>query len=115
MWTRNTFNERYAKEKIVYLGLNIDQDPSACLFKDGKIFWYNEEKKITGDKTYDGMPYRCIDQVKQQTNSIQQCVVTGYNYNPSDVGNVDNLLRYKGIKTIDKSFSLYTPHHLSHL
>ena len=99
----------------MYLGLNIDQDPSACLFKDGKIFWYNEEKKITGDKTYDGMPYRCIDQVKQQTNSIQQCVVTGYNYNPSDVGNVDNLLRYKGIKTIDKSFSLYTPHHLSHL
>jgi hypothetical protein len=36
--------------------------------------------------------------LKQQTNSIQQCIVTGYNYNPSDVNNIDNLLEHKGIK-----------------
>jgi carbamoyltransferase len=99
----------------MYLGLNIDQDASACLFKDGEIIWYNEEKKLTTKKLYSGIPYRCIDQVRQKTKNIEQCFITGYNYNALYVRDINHLLKYKGIETKQETMALFTPHHLSHL
>jgi carbamoyltransferase len=95
-------------------GLQVGHNPSACIIQDGKLVWYNEERRLSKIKKIGGVPYRCIDQLINKNIKIDKFVVTGYDFNQELMVGIEGYLKYKNY-TKDSIFSFYHPHHLSHL
>tara|TARA_R110000822_G_scaffold1090_1_gene4998 strand:- start:494 stop:2059 length:1566 start_codon:yes stop_codon:yes gene_type:complete len=99
---------------VIVCGINIGHYSSLTLMKDGKIIYYNEETKVSQKKIMSGIPYYCIDQIKDY--EIDHIWVTSYNWEKVELTNLKNYLFYKKILKEDKEiFCLWHPHHLAHL
>jgi len=95
-------------------GLQIGHNPSACIIQNGKVVWYNEERRLSKIKKIGGVPYRCIDQLIEKNIKIDKFVVTGYNHSQELMVAIEGYLKYKNC-TKESIFGFYHPHHLSHL
>ena len=104
---------------MISLGLQIDHDPSACLMRDGEILWFGEEKKLIQYKNYNGVPWKCLDEIRQYCYlyeySISQVMVTGYNYNPEILSMLDGYFKYVKLPVNKTSWAPFSPHHNTHL
>ena len=49
---------------MIVAGIGMGHLPSVTLMKDGKIIYYNEERKLSRLKHIGGIPFRCLDQIK---------------------------------------------------
>ena len=101
---------------MIICGIQIHHEPSVCVIKDGKIIWYQEERKLSKLKKISLFPYRCIDLlVKDKLLKINKFVVTGYNFLHTEVAQIENYLYYKNILPYgEKIFGFYSAHHLAH-
>jgi carbamoyltransferase len=80
------------------------------------IVYYNEERKLKRQKHPSGIPYNVIDQLSTKKLNIDKFISTSYNYDDSEIYNLENYLKHKGVlKNNKKVFCWFTPHHLSHL
>ena len=95
-------------------GLQVGHNPSACIIQNGKVVWYNEERRLSKIKKIGGVPYRCIDQLIEKNIKIDKFVVTGYNFIQELMVAIEGYLKYKNC-TKESIFGFYHPHHLSHL
>lgn len=99
---------------MIICGIGIGYHPSLTLMEDGKIIYYNEERKVSKFKNISGIPYRCIDQINNY--KLDEVYVTSYDWNKDNLLNLKNYLKYKKVLNKDKDvYSLYKPHHLSHM
>ncbi len=94
-------------------GINIGANSSLALIENGKLIYYNEERKLSRIKYDGGIPYNCIDQILDI--KIDKCYATSYNFIKSDLLNLKQYLKFKKILNDDDIFSFYKPHHLGHL
>lgn len=94
-------------------GINIGANSSLALMENGKLIYYNEERKLSRIKYDGGIPYNCIDQILDI--KIDKCYATSYNFIKSDLLNLKQYLKFKKILNDDDIFSFYKPHHLGHL
>jgi len=101
---------------MIVCGLQIGSEPSACIFQDGKLIWYNEERKIVRRKLLMGPPYACIEQILNLNIKIDLVTVSSYNYDEIELFNLKSYLVFKKIISLDTEvFSWHTPHHVNHL
>ena len=94
-------------------GINIGSNSSLALIEEGKLIYYNEERKLTKIKQGSGIPYNCIEQILNK--KIDECYVTSYDFVKSDLLNLKNYLKFKKILSTNNFLSLHKPHHLTHL
>ena len=95
-------------------GINIGHNPSLTLMKDGEIIHYNEERKLFQIKLLSGIPYKCIDEISNF--KLDAVYVTSYDWIKNDLLNLKFYLTHKEMIKKEKDvYSLYRPHHLSHL
>ena len=93
-------------------GLQIGHTPSIAVSQNGKLIYYNEERKLSQKKREFGIPFRCIDQLNFK---IDKFVSTNYNFDKEEIYQLTNYLRYKKLLSEnDDVFCFYKPHHLSH-
>jgi len=97
---------------MIICGIQISHKPSLCVIKNGKIIYYNEERKITQNKKIESVPFECINQIRSL--HIDKFVVTGYNFNQELVNIIIRYINYLKINYKDLQ-SFYYPHHISHL
>ena len=95
-------------------GLQVGHNPAACIIKNGELVWYNEERRLSKNKTIGGVPYRCIEQLIKKNIKIDLFIVTGYNFNQELMVAIEGYLRWKEY-TKKSILCFYHPHHLSHL
>ena len=97
-------------------GIQIGHEPSVCVLDKNGIIYYNEERKLKRQKHPSGIPYNAIDQLNKKQLQIDEFICTSYNHNDSEIRNLENYLKHKGVlKDNKKIFCWFTPHHLSHL
>tara|TARA_Y100000114_G_scaffold47469_1_gene43279 strand:+ start:2373 stop:3914 length:1542 start_codon:yes stop_codon:yes gene_type:complete len=98
---------------MIVAGIGMGHLPSVTLMKDGKIIYYNEERKLSRLKHIGGIPFRCLDQIKNLGFKIDKAYSTSYNKEILETNNLINYLHFKGL--YDKDLvTLDQPHHLSH-
>jgi carbamoyltransferase len=99
---------------VIVCGLQIGHIPSVCLVQDGKLIYYNEERKLAQVKNVDGLPYKCLEDIK--TFKIDEFMVTSYNHNNYELNILRQYLNYiKLLKDNEDVLCLYYPHHIAHL
>ena len=99
---------------MIICGIQMGHEPSVCVTENGKIIYYNEERKLAKRKNQKYIPYRCIDEI--QLIKIDKFFCTSYNLNDETVGCLESYLINKNlIKNYGELRCLYQPHHLSHL
>ena len=99
---------------MIICGIQMGHEPSVCVTENGKIIYYNEERKLAKKKNQKYIPYKCIDEI--QLIKIDKFFCTGYNFNDQLIGCLESYLIHKNlIKNYGELRCLYQPHHLSHL
>jgi len=101
------------------LAIQKDHLSSVALFKDNKLFYYNQNERLSKRRKHSGFPFQAIEQVKDITKKVDMALITGYDIDGYNNGHWFDLLRYhKLIEERDteatKSFSYHKSHHLSH-
>ena len=98
---------------MIIAGIGMGHLASVTLMQYGKIIYYNEERKLSRVKDIGGIPYRCLDQIKQLGYKIDLAYSTSYNLEIIETNNLVNYLHF--IKLYDKDLiTLNQPHHVSH-
>ena len=98
---------------MIIAGIGMGHLASVTLMQYGKIIYYNEERKLSRVKDIGGIPYRCLDQIKQLGYKIDLAYSTSYNLEIIETNNLVNYLHF--IKLYDKDLiTLDQPHHVSH-
>lgn len=99
---------------MIICGIQMGHEPSVCVTENGKIIYYNEERKLAKRKNQKYIPYRCINEI--QSIKIDKFFSTSYNFNDETLGCLESYLISKDlIKNYGELQCLYQPHHLSHL
>lgn len=96
---------------MIICGIQLAHYPSVCVLENGKIIYYNEERKLSQNKKIDSIPYNCIDQLINF--KIDKFILTSYNFNPEVARGIKNYFNYKKINS-KEIFTYFYPHHLSH-
>jgi len=92
------------------LGVQLGHNPSVSYFEDGNLIYYNQEERLSRVKRYQGIPFRCFEEIKKITDDIDIVLISTYNYGSSDAV---QFLSYLGIK-VKESLQYFKPHHLTH-
>tara|TARA_R110000751_G_scaffold167146_2_gene273034 strand:+ start:2781 stop:4322 length:1542 start_codon:yes stop_codon:yes gene_type:complete len=99
---------------MIVCGINIGHLSSLTLIENGKIIYYNEETKTSRKKIISGIPYNCIDQIKNY--KLDYIYATSYDWGKVELTNLKHYLFFKKIlKKGQEVHCLFKPHHLSHL
>ena len=95
------------------IGVNVGSRSSACLIQNEALTYFNQEERLSRIKNDSGIPYLCLEEIKQIETDIDILFVTGYNYNYSSGNSVLNLLNKTGF-SIKEWFGYHKSHHLVH-
>ena len=99
---------------MIVCGINIGHLSSLTLMKNGEIIYYNEETKISRKKLISGIPFNCIDQIKNY--KLDYIYATSYDWDKVELTNLKHYLDFKNILKKDQEvYCFFKPHHLSHL
>lgn len=95
------------------IGININSRCSACLIVDGKLIYFNQEERLSRIKNDSGIPYLCLEEIKNIETNIDIAFVTGYNYNHTNGAGVLNFLNKNGFN-VREWYGYHKSHHLVH-
>ena len=99
--------------RMIICGIQLAHYPSVCVIENGKIIYYNEERKLSQDKKVDSIPYNCIDQLINF--KIDKFILIGYNFSNDIMRSIVRYFKYKKININAKAVLTYFyPHHISH-
>jgi len=98
---------------MIICGLQIGNEPSACVINNGKLIYYNEERKIRQNKKVEGTPFACLEEIIKY--KVDKFVVSTYNFIPEELFQLESYLKYKKVLQEDqKVFCLFNTHHITH-
>lgn len=95
------------------LSVQTLHNSSVSYFEDEDLIYYNQEERLSRVKRYQGIPFRCFEEIKKITSDIDVVVTSTYNYGESENTYIMQLLSNLGIKVRD-TYMYYKPHHLTH-
>lgn len=99
---------------MIICGLQIGHNPSLCVIENGKLIYYNEERKLRQIKHVTGLPYECLEYIKKF--KIDKFIATSYNYERTQLNGLRQYLSYKKLLKDNEDVNcFYYPHHNSHL
>lgn len=99
---------------MLVLGIQIQHQPSACLFEDDKLVWYQEERKTVGKKRVKDFPYWSLINLLKDYKTLDHCILTGYNYSYDLVQMIEGYFDHMSIKIKNPIQFHDRPHHISH-
>ena len=97
------------------LGIQTGHDPSVSLFDNGKLIFYNEERKVIQEKHYNFFPFNSLlNSLNYFNKELDFCFLSSYNFVKEELQFLNGYLKHLNIKVINEPHSLYASHHLTH-